>query len=67
MDVAQVMHICCNSMFQNISYVLVLCCSKCFNVASSIFEAHLHMFHVVRRARDAGEWGAATLDVDVAR
>jgi hypothetical protein len=37
-------HICCNSMFQNISFVSVFCCNKYFHVAS--FKCSIWILHM---------------------
>jgi hypothetical protein len=52
LDVAYVSHICCNSMFQNVSVVSVLCYSRWFHVASckcyffGCFICSTHMLQV---------------------
>jgi hypothetical protein len=44
LDVAYISHICCNNIFQ--IFQPVLCCNKCFHVASyKCFIWMLHMFH----------------------
>jgi hypothetical protein len=45
LDVAYISHICCNNIFQ--IFQPVLCCNKCFHVASyKCFIWILHMFHI---------------------
>ena len=47
-------HICCNSMFQNISSVSVFCCTKCFHVTSckcvyrDVAYVFIHITHMMQ-------------------